>query len=280
MPDFPPDYLWGSSTAAHQVEGNNVNNDWWASKTLRAGGRRAGRATPSTSFHRTRRTSPCSRRWGTTPPSVARVVAHRARARRVEPRRPRPLPSRALSLGDNGLTASTPSITSPSRAGSRSAVAGSGGGGGALRALLRARGGRARRPHALRVHRERAADRQHVRILLGYHPPGSQNPNLWRRATRALLEAHGAACARWARGRAPRGRASASRCRPSSPRVRTIRAASPWPRRSGAGSSTFTSTAWRARRPATPRRPVLHAHRADPACPEASGPRLRVRPSR
>src|SRR4051812_16362467 len=27
--DFPPEFLWGSSTAAHQVEGNNTNNDWW-----------------------------------------------------------------------------------------------------------------------------------------------------------------------------------------------------------------------------------------------------------
>jgi beta-glucosidase len=28
--DFPPDFLWGSATAAHQVEGGNTNNDWWA----------------------------------------------------------------------------------------------------------------------------------------------------------------------------------------------------------------------------------------------------------
>jgi beta-glucosidase len=27
---FPPDFLWGTATAAHQVEGNNCNNDWWA----------------------------------------------------------------------------------------------------------------------------------------------------------------------------------------------------------------------------------------------------------
>jgi beta-glucosidase len=27
--DFPTDFLWGSATAAHQVEGGNVNNDWW-----------------------------------------------------------------------------------------------------------------------------------------------------------------------------------------------------------------------------------------------------------
>src|SRR5688572_6893720 len=30
MPDFPDEFLWGSSTAAHQVEGGNTNNDWWA----------------------------------------------------------------------------------------------------------------------------------------------------------------------------------------------------------------------------------------------------------
>ena len=26
---FPPGFLWGSATAAHQVEGQNFNNDWW-----------------------------------------------------------------------------------------------------------------------------------------------------------------------------------------------------------------------------------------------------------
>ena len=30
MRDFPEDFLFGSSTAAHQVEGGNVGNDWWA----------------------------------------------------------------------------------------------------------------------------------------------------------------------------------------------------------------------------------------------------------
>ena len=28
--NFPAGFLWGTATAAHQVEGNNINNDWWA----------------------------------------------------------------------------------------------------------------------------------------------------------------------------------------------------------------------------------------------------------
>ena len=27
---FPGGFLWGTATSAHQVEGNNLNNDWWA----------------------------------------------------------------------------------------------------------------------------------------------------------------------------------------------------------------------------------------------------------
>jgi len=27
--NFPPGFLWGTATAAHQIEGNNSNNDWW-----------------------------------------------------------------------------------------------------------------------------------------------------------------------------------------------------------------------------------------------------------
>lgn len=26
---FPPDFLWGTATSSHQVEGDNRNNDWW-----------------------------------------------------------------------------------------------------------------------------------------------------------------------------------------------------------------------------------------------------------
>ena len=30
MARFPEGFVWGTATAAHQVEGNNWNNDWWA----------------------------------------------------------------------------------------------------------------------------------------------------------------------------------------------------------------------------------------------------------
>jgi beta-glucosidase len=29
-PTFPDGFVWGTATAAHQIEGGNVNNDWWA----------------------------------------------------------------------------------------------------------------------------------------------------------------------------------------------------------------------------------------------------------
>ena len=32
--EFPSDFLWGSATAGHQVEGNNSNSDVWALEHL------------------------------------------------------------------------------------------------------------------------------------------------------------------------------------------------------------------------------------------------------
>jgi beta-glucosidase len=31
---FPPDFLWGAATAAHQIEGNNINSDFWVLEHL------------------------------------------------------------------------------------------------------------------------------------------------------------------------------------------------------------------------------------------------------
>ena len=30
MTAFPEGFRWGTATAAHQIEGGNFNNDWWA----------------------------------------------------------------------------------------------------------------------------------------------------------------------------------------------------------------------------------------------------------
>ncbi len=47
---FPAGFLWGASTAAHQIEGNNVNSDWWAREQKAAGMELSGDACDS--YHR------------------------------------------------------------------------------------------------------------------------------------------------------------------------------------------------------------------------------------
>lgn len=48
---FPEEFLWGASTAAHQVEGNNLNTDWWLIEQGPYGGlQRSGDAVDS--YHR------------------------------------------------------------------------------------------------------------------------------------------------------------------------------------------------------------------------------------
>ncbi len=32
---FPKDFQWGAATAAHQIEGNNVNSDFWLMEHLK-----------------------------------------------------------------------------------------------------------------------------------------------------------------------------------------------------------------------------------------------------
>lgn len=45
-----PGFLWGAATAPHQVEGNNVNSDWWARELHTPGMERSGDAVDS--YHR------------------------------------------------------------------------------------------------------------------------------------------------------------------------------------------------------------------------------------
>jgi beta-glucosidase len=41
---FPENFLWGTATAAHQVEGNNIHSDWWAWEESRKDILSSGRA--------------------------------------------------------------------------------------------------------------------------------------------------------------------------------------------------------------------------------------------
>ncbi|WP_284984464.1 family 1 glycosylhydrolase [Arthrobacter sp. efr-133-TYG-118] len=50
MTDFPNGFLWGASTAPHQIEGNNVNSDWWANEQVTPGMALSGDAIDS--YHR------------------------------------------------------------------------------------------------------------------------------------------------------------------------------------------------------------------------------------
>ncbi|MGW3289020.1 glycoside hydrolase family 1 protein [Streptomyces sp. NPDC001002] len=52
MTEFPPGFLWGASTAPHQIEGNNLNSDFWANEGRIPGMERSGDACDS--YHRFR----------------------------------------------------------------------------------------------------------------------------------------------------------------------------------------------------------------------------------
>ncbi|MDT0169015.1 family 1 glycosylhydrolase [Pseudarthrobacter sp. BRE9] len=52
MTTFPDGFLWGAATAGHQIEGNNVNSDWWARELTMPGMELSGDACDS--YHRYR----------------------------------------------------------------------------------------------------------------------------------------------------------------------------------------------------------------------------------
>ena len=52
--EFPPGFTWGVATAAHQIEGGNVNNDWWAWEHDPASGTLEPSGDACDSFHRWR----------------------------------------------------------------------------------------------------------------------------------------------------------------------------------------------------------------------------------
>ncbi len=52
MSTFPKSFLWGAATAPHQIEGNNINSDWWARESVMPGMEPSGDAVDS--YHRYR----------------------------------------------------------------------------------------------------------------------------------------------------------------------------------------------------------------------------------
>ncbi|MDN3444123.1 family 1 glycosylhydrolase [Microbacterium sp. APC 3901] len=52
MTNFPTGFLWGAATAGHQIEGNNVNSDWWERELTMPGMEPSGDAVDS--YHRFR----------------------------------------------------------------------------------------------------------------------------------------------------------------------------------------------------------------------------------
>ena len=219
MRDFPEDFLFGSSTAAHQVEGGNTGNNWWAWEHAPGSPAVEPSGDAIDQYHRYDVRLRAARRAGAEgAPDQPRVVADRAQPRRVEHRRAGALPARARQprrpRADRLRHAQPlhdPAVARRARrlAGDRRDRA--------LRALLRARREPSRRPDAVRLHDQRAADRLDDGLPVGRVPAR-------RRATRAR---GGAArdvssrptrrpFARSAAGAASPGRASACRCRPSS----------------------------------------------------------------
>ena len=90
---FPDGFLWGTATAAHQVEGGNWNNDWWAWE--HAPDTRCAEVSGDACDHLLAlpgRPRPPGRARLRRLPALARVVAHRTRGGRVLGRRARPLP--------------------------------------------------------------------------------------------------------------------------------------------------------------------------------------------
>ena len=57
---FPDGFLWGTATAAHQIEGGNWNNDWWAWEHAPGTAAPSRRATPATRGTGPTTTSPWS----------------------------------------------------------------------------------------------------------------------------------------------------------------------------------------------------------------------------
>ena len=193
--DFPEDFLWGSSTAAHQVEGGNWANDWWAWEHAPGSTAVEPSGDAIDQYHRYRKDFELLASLGQN--------AHRLSLEwsRIEPE-PGEFSSAALdhyrrvlsALADNGLTGfvTLHHFTNPRW------FSEMGGWLGPKAVDLFAR-------YCERVAQQLGdlmpwactINEPQIVALLGYrdgkHPPGLRNHHHWRRATRTLIRAHEAA---------------------------------------------------------------------------------------
>lgn len=193
--DFPQGFLWGSATAAHQVEGGNTNNDWWDFEHATAGAAVESSGDAIDHLHRYEQDF-----------ALVKSLGHNAHRLSLEWSRIEPAPGefsrnatahyrRVLTaLADHSLTGfvTLHHFTLPR--------------------WFAARGGWLA-PDAIDTFTRYC---QHVAAELGdlipfvctinepqmvalhgylegYHPPGLTNPVLWKRVGRVLLQAHKAA---------------------------------------------------------------------------------------
>ncbi|WP_164842618.1 glycoside hydrolase family 1 protein [Actinoplanes solisilvae] len=192
MTDFPVDFLWGSATAAHQVEGGNTNNDWWDFEHDPATAAVESSGDGIDHFHRYREDF-----------ELLSSLGHNAHRLSLEWSRIEPAPgefSRAAlahyrrvltALRDEGLTAfvTLHHFTLPRWLAARGGWLAPDAGAVFARYSARVAGELGDlMPYVCTIN-----EPQMVALhgyLEGYHPPGITNPVLWRRAGEALLGAH------------------------------------------------------------------------------------------
>jgi beta-glucosidase len=225
--DFPPGFLWGAATAAHQVEGGNVNNDWWDFEHAAATAARESSGDGIDHLHRYAEDF-----------ALLKSLGHNAHRLSLEWSRIEPAPGEfsqaalnhyrrvLVALADTGLTGfvTLHHFTLPRW------FAEQGGWLGPDAVTLFARYCRRvaaelgdlmpfvctiNEPQMLALHG----------YLEGYHPPGLTNPVLWKRVGPVLLDAHRAAVDAYTpRARLP-GPGWRCSCRCSHPPVTTTPAA-------------------------------------------------------
>jgi beta-glucosidase len=205
--DFPAAFLWGAATSAHQVEGGNVNSDWWDFE--HRPGTAAGESSGDAIDHYHRYADDFA---------LLKSLGHNAHRLSVEWARIEPAPgefSRAAiahyrrvlaALAGTGMAAfvTLHHFTLPrwfAAAGGWLAPK-------AVDVFARYCRHVATELGDLMPYVCTINEPQMVALhgyLEGYHPPGVTNPTLWKRAGRVLLEAHHAAV-RAVRDASPRSR--------------------------------------------------------------------------